>query len=95
MHWKVVKHIVKYLRGIKDVRLTFGLANPTEVEGYIDYDYAGNTNINQKSTSSYLFTYGGSAISWRLKLQECTTLSTIKAENRATLEAPKEAIWLH
>ena len=68
----------------------------TEVEGYTDSDsnYAGNTN-NRKSTSGYVFTYGGGAISWRSKLQECTTLSTTEAECIATSDAAKEVVWLH
>ena len=57
-HWVVVKHIFRYLRGTKDARPTFQSANLTKVEGYIDSDYAGNTD-NWKSISSYLFTYGG------------------------------------
>ena len=90
-HWEAVKHILRYLRGTKDARLTFGSNNSTEVEGYTDSDYAGNTD-NRKSTSGYVFTYGGGAISWRSKLQECTTLSTTEAEYITTSDAAKEAI---
>ena len=49
-HREYIKHILKYLRGTKGARLTFGLGNPTEVEGYIDSDYARNMD-NRKSTS--------------------------------------------
>ena len=93
-HWEVVKHILRYLRGSKDARLTFGSNNSTEVEGYTNSDYAGNTD-NRKSTSGYIFTYGGGAISWRSKLQECTALSTIEAEHMAPSDATNEAMWLH
>ena len=88
-HWEAVKHILKYLRGTKDSRLTFGSNNSTQVEGYTNSDYVGNTD-NQKSTSGYVFTYGGVAISWRSKIQECTTLFTVEAEYIATLDAAKE-----
>ena len=90
-HWEAVKHILRYLRGTKDARLTFGSNNSTEVEGYTDSDYAGNTD-NRKSTSGYVFTYGGGAISWRSKLQECTALSTTEAEYIATSDATKEVV---
>ena len=93
-HWEAVKHIFRYLRGTEDVQLTFGSAKATKVEGYTNSNYAGNTD-NQKSTSGYIFTYGGGAISWRSKLQECVALSTTKAEDIATSEVAKEAIWLH
>ena len=72
-HWEAIKNIFGYLWGTKDVQLTFGSDNRTEVEGYTDSDYADNPN-NRKPTSSYKFTYGGGAISWRSKLQECMTL---------------------
>ena len=88
-HWEVIKHILRYLRGTKDARLTFG-----SVKGYTDFHYAGNTD-NRKSTSGYVFTYGCSAISWRSKLQECTALSITKAEYIARSDAAKEAVWLH
>ena len=74
--------------------LTFESNKPTKVEGFTDSDYAYNLD-NQKSTSRYVFTYGGGAISWRSKLQYCTTLITTKAEYIAALELAKEAIWLH
>ena len=78
-HWEAIKHILRYLRGTKDAQLTFGSANPTEVEGSTDSDYVGNSD-NRKSTSGYMFTYGGSAISWRSKLHDYTTLLTTEAE---------------
>ena len=62
-----------------------------EVEGYTDSDYAGNLD-NQKLTLGYTFTYGGNAISWRSKLQECIALSTTKTEYIAASNAVKEAI---
>ena len=93
-HWEFVKHILKYLKGTNDAQLTFGLANATVVEGYTNSDYARNKDTH-KSTSGYVFTYGGCAISWRSKLQKCTTLSTTKVEYIAASDAAKEAIWLH
>ena len=90
-HWEDVKNIFKCLRGIKDVQLTFGSANPTEVEGYTVSDYATD---NWKLTWGYIFTYGGDTILGS-KLQECMTLSTIEAKYIAMSEATKEAIWLH
>ena len=56
----------------------------------MDSDYVGNQD-NRKSTFGYVFTYGGGAISWKSKLQECTALSTTEAKYIAA----SEAIWLH
>ena len=93
-HWEAIKHILRYLRGTKDAWLTFESNNSTEVEGYTDSNYVGNTD-NQKSTSGYVFTYGGGAISWRSKLQECTVLSTIEVGYITKSNTAKEAVWLH
>ena len=82
------------IEGTTNAHLAFGLNTSAEVEGYTNSDYAGNTD-NRKSTSGYIFTYDDSAISWRFKLQECMTLSTIEAEYIAASEATKEAIWVH
>ena len=74
--------------------MTFGSNNSIEVEGYTDSDYAGNTD-NRKSTSGYVFTYGGGAISWRSKLQEHMAMSTTEAKYIATSNAAKEVVWPH
>ena len=48
----------------------------------------------KKSTSRYLFTFSGGAISWQSKLQECVSLSTIEAEYISTTETRKEMLWM-
>ena len=61
--------------------------------GYIDVDYAGDMD-KRRSTSGYVFMFTGGAVSWRSRLQNCTSMSTIEAEYIAASEACKEAIWL-
>ena len=46
-----------------------------DVEWYSDADWAGDVN-DRKSTSGYLFTIGGGAVSWRSKKQTSVALST-------------------
>ena len=58
------------------MQLTFGSGNLTEVEVYTDSD---------------MFAHASRAISWRLKLQECT-LSTTEAEYIVVFDVAKEAI---
>ena len=48
----------------------------------------------RKSTSSYLFTFVGGAISWQSKLQNCVALSTIEDEYIAATKAGKEIVWI-
>ena len=44
--------------------------------------------------SRYVFTFGGRAISWYSKKQDCIALSTIEAEYVAYCLATQKAIWL-
>ena len=61
--------------------------------GYTDSDFKSDRD-NSKSTSGYVFTLGGGAISWRSVKQKCVSDSTMEAEYVAASEAAKEAVWL-
>ncbi|MCO5546935.1 hypothetical protein L7F22_000374 [Adiantum nelumboides] len=58
-----------------------------------DADFAGHPDC-RKSTSGYVFTFTGGAVSWISRLQKCVALSTTEAEYVAATEASKEALWL-
>ena len=83
---------MRYWSGIVDKCLHLGDGDASIV-GYTDADYAGNVD-NRRSTSGYIFTFAGGAISWKSYLQDCTSLSTIEAKYVAASNACKEAIWL-
>lgn len=91
-HWETVKGILRYLKATKDMRLCYG-SQELCVKGYTDSDYAGDLD-SRRSTSGYVFTLAGGAVSWRSRLQTCITQSTTEAEYVAASEACKEAIWL-
>ncbi|RVW89194.1 Retrovirus-related Pol polyprotein from transposon TNT 1-94 [Vitis vinifera] len=65
-----------------------------KLQGYVDADFAGDID-SRKSTTGFVFTLGGTAISWTSNLQKIVTLSTTEAEYVAATEAGKEMIWLH
>lgn len=60
---------------------------------YADADWAGDKN-NRRSTSGYVFTLFGGAVSWRTKKQPVVSLSTTEAEYKSTVEAGQELSWL-
>ncbi|KAF5781986.1 putative RNA-directed DNA polymerase [Helianthus annuus] len=91
-HWEAVKWIFRYLRGSSKLGITFGNGKPMLV-GYTDSDLAGNKD-NMKSTSGYLMTFAGGAVSWQSRLQKYVALSTTEAEYVAATEACKELLWL-
>jgi len=92
-HWPAVKRIFHYLRGTFDVGLVYGNCTECLVTSYSDSDYAGDVE-SRRSMSGYVFTLGGSVVSWKATLQPTVTLSTTKAEYMALTEAAKEEIWL-
>ena len=56
-------------------------------------DMAGDKD-NRRSTTGYVFTVGGTAVSWISKLQNVIALSTMEEEYVAAIEASKEMISL-
>jgi hypothetical protein len=91
-HWETVKWILKYLRGTATHALCFeGL--DIVLQGYVDSDMAGDKD-RRRSTTGYVFTVGGTPISWISKLQMVVALSTIEGEYFSATEASKEMIWL-
>ena len=87
-----MKWILRYLRGTTNQELCFGGPN-ISLQGYVDVDMAGDRD-NKRSTTGYVFTVGGTAVSWVSKLQSVVALSTTKAEYVDAIEASKEMIWL-
>ncbi|RVX07487.1 Retrovirus-related Pol polyprotein from transposon TNT 1-94 [Vitis vinifera] len=92
-HWEAVKWILRYLKGSLDTCLCFTGAS-LKLQGYVDADFAGDID-SRKSTIGFVFTLGGTSISWASNLQKIVTLSTTEAEYVAATEAGKEMIWLH
>ena len=65
-HWKLVKKVLCYLQGTKSLMLTYRRSYSLHIEGYTDSNYAGD---ERKSTSGYIFTLVGGAISWKSSKQ--------------------------
>ena len=90
--WEAVKCIMRYLRGTSSLKLTFG-DGKSVLAGYTDSDMARDLD-SRKSTSGYLMTFAGGAVSWQSRLQKCVALSTTEAEYIAVAEANKEMLWM-
>jgi len=71
--------------------LTYRRLESLHIEGYSNYDYAGD---DRKSMSGYVFTLAWGAISWKSSNQTVTTLSSMYAEFVSCYEATGQVNWL-
>ncbi|KAJ9529140.1 hypothetical protein QJQ45_007820 [Haematococcus lacustris] len=90
-HWLAACSVLCYLKGTADQGLLFG--GVSGLQGYSDADYAGDKDT-ARSTTGYIFTLNGGAISWSSRLQPTVAMSTAEAEYMAASSAAKEALWL-
>uniref|UniRef100_A0A2N9HA68 CCHC-type domain-containing protein n=1 Tax=Fagus sylvatica TaxID=28930 RepID=A0A2N9HA68_FAGSY len=91
-HWKAITRVLGYLKKTKDLGLYY-FGYPAVLEGYSDANWVTSVGDN-KSTSGWIFTLGGGAISWASKKQSCISHSTMESEFIALASAGKEAEWL-
>lgn len=94
IHWKAVKHLMRYVKGTKNLKLVYRPDESGQLfTSYADADHGGSKDSG-KSTGGYLIKCGTGAVSWRSKLQPIVALSTTEAEYVAAVEAGKEMIWM-
>ena len=95
-HWKAVKHLMRYLKGTVDLKLSYSPSPSRTNEPFTtftDADHSGDSDTAE-STSGYLLCIGTGAVSWSSKLQSMVALSTTEAEFIAAVEAGKEMFWM-
>lgn len=61
--------------------------------GYSDADWAGD-EATRRSTSGYVFQFGGGTVSWSSKRQSVVAKSSTEAEYMALSHAAAETVWL-
>ncbi|KAG6476133.1 hypothetical protein ZIOFF_065369 [Zingiber officinale] len=94
MHHKVVKQILRYLKGTIHFGLTY-IKGPQEISifGYSDSDLADDLD-GRKSTSGMTFYFNESLVSWNSQKQKTVALSSCEAEFMAATTAACHALWL-
>ncbi|CAN0919894.1 Retrovirus-related Pol polyprotein from transposon TNT 1-94, partial [Linum grandiflorum] len=91
-HWTALKRLLRYLKGTIDWSLHYS-GFPGVLEGYTDANWVSDKE-QVCSTSGYVFTLGGAAISWKSSKQTCIARSTMESEFIALDLAGQEAEWL-
>jgi hypothetical protein len=89
--WANVRSIISYLDHSRDLSLIYD-KKESSIEAFCDSSYADSLDF--KSTSGFLFKFGGSAICWRSSKQKIVAVNTMEAELISCFDAVKEALWL-
>ncbi|GJW29493.1 retrovirus-related pol polyprotein from transposon TNT 1-94, partial [Tanacetum coccineum] len=92
-HLKEVKRIFRYLRGTVNMGLWYTKDSGFELTGFSDADYAGCKDTF-KSTSGRAQFLGENLVSWSLKKQDCTTLSTAESEYVSLSACCAQVLWM-
>ncbi|KAL0549877.1 hypothetical protein IC582_014367 [Cucumis melo] len=85
-HLNGVKHVLRYIRGTIDIGLFYSNKSNFDSVSYADAGYLSDPHKGI-SQIGYLFTCGGTAISWRSVKQTMTATSSSHAEIFAIHEA--------
>ncbi|KAK4401028.1 Retrovirus-related Pol polyprotein from transposon TNT 1-94 [Sesamum angolense] len=91
-HWKGLIRVLRYLKYTSNYGLHY-TRYPAVLEGYSDANWISDSK-DTKSTSGYVFTVGGGAVSWKSSKQTCIARSTMESEFIALDKAGEEAEWL-
>ena len=91
-HWTAIKHVLRYLKGSCNSRITFTWDASLNLEIFVDSNYANR--MDALSINSYVAILGGGAIAWSSKKQQMIALSTMEAKYMALTEGTKQLIWL-
>lgn len=101
-HWNAALQVFCYVKGTVSLGITYDCKVTNRVSGlksfdlpvsHCDADWAGDKST-RRSTTGYVFTLAGGALSWKSRLQPTVALSSTEAEYRAVTEAGQELLWL-
>jgi hypothetical protein len=93
-HWSALMHVIGYIRNTMDYGLTYSRDDDITPLAYVDADYGGCRDT-RRSTSGYVFTMAGGAVTWSSKRQATVALSTVEAEYVAMSRCAQQMIWMH
>jgi len=93
-HLNTVNCVFKYLNTTKDYKLIYdGESREGDFSTYCDSDWAGDS-WDHRLISGYIFKITGATISWSLKKQSSTALSSTEGEYMALTHEVKEVMWI-
>ena len=93
-HMEAAEHVLRYLRDTwnESIAYTCGSRKPDELWGWVDADWAGDTDTPRSHTGCILM-MNGVPIYWKSCLFHFVSLSTSEAEFVAASQAGQEALY--
>lgn len=96
-HLMLLKRLIRYLAGSKNVGITYLKQNRARhrmmLETFSDADWAGDSG-GRKSTTGYIVTLEGAPVAWRSKKQTIVALSSAEAEYVSMSTCAKDLTWI-
>jgi len=93
-HWKALLHVIGYIKNTLDYGITCSRDSDLSPTAYVDADYGGCKDT-RRSTSGYVFTMSGGAVSWSSKRQATVALSTVEAEYVVMSRCAQQMVWMN
>jgi hypothetical protein len=94
-HMQAAYRVLRYLKGTKNLGITYTRGQPdgNRLLGWADADWAACTET-RRSTSGYIATMNGGALSWKCRQQKSVATSTSEAEYVAASRASDDIMFL-
>ena len=95
-HMLAAEHVLCYFHGTWNQTIRYSHdshENPNVLWGWVDADWAGDTDT-RRSHTRYILMMNGGPISWKSRRQDNVSLSTSQAECVAASQEGQEAIYL-
>ncbi|CAB1104016.1 unnamed protein product [Ectocarpus sp. CCAP 1310/34] len=89
-HWDAIQKILGYLKGTRDLGITYQRGSGLGLAVYVDASYADTED--KRSVSGLATTVGGTVVSHGIKTQSTVSLSSTEAKYIAAGEGVKEAL---
>ena len=78
IHWRAAKRILNFVQGTRTHGIFYKAKSDLERVGFTDNDWESD-NIDQNSTSGYMFIFAEGPISWSSKNKSSIALSSAEA----------------
>ncbi|GKB54008.1 retrovirus-related pol polyprotein from transposon TNT 1-94 [Tanacetum coccineum] len=93
-HLREVKRIFRYLKNTINMGLWYPKDTDFNLTAFSDSDHAGCLNTRKSTSGGIQFLRGDKIVSWSSKKQDCTSMSSAKAEYVSLSTCYAQVLWL-